>query len=131
MRETAIERGDIVSRDDIVRLVNGFYDRVRGDDVLGPIFDDVAHTDWDAHLPKMHDFWETVLFSTGSFRGNPLGVHLDLARRVLLGEREFGRWLDLFHDNVDALFRGPRAEEAKLRALRIATVMQMHISSVS
>ncbi len=130
MPETAIERGDIASRDDIVRLVNGFYDRVRADGILGPIFDDAAHTDWDAHLPKMYDFWETVLFSTGSFRGNPLGIHLDLARRVPLGEREFGRWLDLFCTNVDVLFRGPCAEEAKVRALRIATVMQMHISSV-
>lgn len=121
--------GDIASRDDIVRLVNGFYDRVRTDDVLGPIFDDVAHTDWDAHLPKMYDFWETVLFSTGSFRGDPLAIHLDLARRVPLGDREFGRWLELFDKNVDVLFHGKRAKDAKLRASRIATVMQLHIAS--
>jgi hemoglobin len=47
---------DIVSRADIEHLVNHFYNRVRADEILGPIFDDVAHTDWDAHLPKMYDF---------------------------------------------------------------------------
>jgi hemoglobin len=118
---------DILWRADIEHLVNYFYDRVRADEILGPIFDDVANTDWDAHLPKMYDFWETVLFGASGFRGNPLAVHLVLASRVPLGPREFGRWLDLFHDSVDIAFRGPCAEAAKLRASRIAAVMQHHL----
>jgi hemoglobin len=125
------DKTDIASRADIVRLVDGFYERVRGDELLGPIFNDVAHTDWARHLPKMYDFWEGVLFGVAGFRGNPLAVHRDLARRVPLGRREFGRWLDLFHESVDALFSGPCAEDAKARALRIAAVMQHHISSDS
>jgi len=123
------ETRDIVSRADIVSLVNAFYDSVRGDDILGPIFDVVAHVDWDRHLPKMYDFWEGVLFGQSAFRGNPLAVHLGLSRRVAMGPREFGRWLELFHANVDALFSGPVADEAKVRALRIATVMQYHIGT--
>ena len=121
---------DISSRDDIILLVNSFYASVRADSILGPIFDDVAHTDWDTHLPKMYDFWETVLFGTTTgFRGNPLAVHLDLASRVPLGAREFGRWIELFHRNVDMLFAGLMAEDAKARALRIAAVMQHHIAN--
>lgn len=120
---------DIASRADIERLVDGFYGRVRGDELLGPIFNDVAHTDWARHLPKMYDFWEGVLFGVAGFRGNPLAVHRELACRVPLGAREFGRWLDLFHESVDTLFRGPCAEGAKTRALRIAAVMQHHISN--
>jgi hemoglobin len=120
---------DISSRADIARLVDAFYRRVRADTLLGPIFDDVANVDWGLHLPKMYDFWETVLFSRSVFRGNPLAAHLALARMVPLGAREFGRWIDLFHDTVDASFRGPVADEAKLRASRIATVMQYHIGS--
>lgn len=118
---------DIASRDDIEQLVNAFYGRVRADTILGPIFDDVAHTDWDAHLPKMYDFWETVLFGTSAFQGNPLAVHLALAARTPLGAREFGRWLRLFHESVDTLFSGPRAGDAKVRASRIAAVMQHHL----
>jgi hemoglobin len=122
------DQRDIDSRADIERLVNDFYERVRGDELLRPIFDDVAQTDWARHLPKMYDFWEGVLFGVAGFRGNPLAVHRELACRVPLREREFGRWLDLFHESVDTLFCGPCAEDAKTRALRIAAVMQHHIS---
>ena len=118
---------DIASRTDIVQLVDAFYERVRADEVLGPIFDDVAHTDWNRHLPKMYDFWEAVLFSAPVFDGNPLAVHRELATRVPLGAREFERWLALFCLSVDALFCGPRAEDTKVRASRIAAVMRHHI----
>lgn len=120
-------RSDIAARSDIERLVNRFYERVRGDQLLGPIFDAVAQTDWTRHLPKMYAFWESVLFGVAGFRGNPLAVHRDLATRVPLGDREFGRWLELFHESVDTLFSGPQADEVKRRAAQIATVMQHHM----
>jgi hemoglobin len=122
---------DIISRTDIVRLVDAFYDAVRADALLGPIFDDVARTDWDVHLPRMYDFWETVLFGAGRFQGDPLGVHLTLARKAPLGAVEFRRWLELFHATADALFNGPVADHAKLRASRIAAVMQQHVATFS
>lgn len=121
---------DLASRADIECLVNDFYGRVRDDELLGPIFDDVAHTDWARHLPKMYAFWEGVLFGVAGFRGDPLAVHRELASRTALGEREFGRWLDLFHESVDSSFSGPCAASAKTRARRIAAVMQQHVSRV-
>jgi hemoglobin len=120
---------DIATRGDIEHLVNGFYERVRGDELLGPIFDDVARTDWAHHLPKMYTFWEGVLFGIAGFRGSPLAIHRQLASRVPLGGQEFGRWLDLFHETVDTLFSGAGAEGAKTTAQRIAAVMQHHIAS--
>lgn len=120
---------DIDSREDIERLVDTFYDRIRSDDILGPIFNDVARVDWAGHLPKMYAFWEAVLFGTAGFKGNPLAVHLQLAEITPLGAREFDRWLALFQANVDGLFSGPVAGEAKQRAERIAVVMQQHISA--
>ena len=124
-------RHDITTRADIERLVDTFYERVRGDEILAPIFDDVAHTDWARHLPKMYDFWETVLFGAPAYRGQPIGIHVELATRVALGQREFGRWLALFVDTVGAAFLGPQADEAKLRAARIANVMQHHIGNAT
>lgn len=120
-------KADITSRADIVRLVNAFYERVRTEPVLGPIFDDVAHSDWNRHLPRMYDFWEAVLFSAPVFEGNPLAIHRRLATRVPLGAREFERWLTLFHQTVDTLFRGPRADDTKMRSSRIAAVMRYRI----
>ena len=122
---------DITTRADIERLVDTFSERVRADEILAPIFDDVAHTDWERHLPKMYDFWETVLFGAPAYRGQPIGIHVELATRVALGQREFGRWLALFADTVDAAFLGPQADETKRRAHRIANVMQHHIGNAA
>jgi hemoglobin len=123
-------RHDIASRNDIVRLVDTFYAAVRRDAMLGPIFDDVAKTDWAAHLPKMYDFWQTVLFGMAiGFRGDPLAIHLDLASRVYLGPDEFQRWLGLFHRTIDDLFDGPVADDARQRATRIASVMLHHVGN--
>jgi len=124
-----IERFDLSSRSDVARLVNLFYDRVRADDLLGPIFDDVAHVDWVEHLPKMYDFWESVLFGRAVFKGQPLEVHRALARKAPITHREFDRWLALFSETVDQLFTGLVAEEAKMRAARIAFNMQHHIAA--
>lgn len=122
---------DITTRADIERLVDTFYGRVRADEILAPIFDDVAHTDWARHLPKMYAFWETVLFGAPAYRGQPIGIHVELATRVSIGPREFGRWLALFVASVDAAFLGPQADEAKRRAARIAHVMQHHIGNAA
>lgn len=121
--------GDIASRDDIITLVDGFYARVREDDVLGPIFNDIARVAWAAHLPKMYDFWESVLFGRGQFKGNPLAVHRALATRAPMTDAAFGRWVVLFHATVDEQFSGAMAAEAKDRAVRIAMTMQYHIAA--
>lgn len=122
-------RADLTLTTDVVRLVDAFYDRVRADPLLGPIFDDVARVDWSRHLPKMYAFWQSVLFGAPGFKGDPLTVHAELAQRVRLSEREFARWLALFDGSVDSLFAGPGAELAKQRAARIATVMQHRLAA--
>src|SRR3954468_12110529 len=119
---------DITDRRDVACLVNAFYDRVRDDDVLGPIFDDIAHVDWATHLPRMYDFWESVLFGTATFKGTPLVVHRALATQTPLTAETFGRWVALFQTTVDDLFTGPMADHAKNSAVRIAATMTHHIT---
>lgn len=120
---------DISSRADIVRLVDAFYARVGADDVLGPIFNDVAAVDWAIHLPKMYAFWDSVLFGTAGFKGNPLAVHRELAQLTPLTSVEFARWVGLFQATVDDLFAGPYADLAKLRATLIAATLERHVAS--
>jgi hemoglobin len=122
------ERFDITSRPDVMRLVNTFYGHVRGDELLGPIFDDVARVDWATHLPRMYDFWESLLFGTATFKGTPLVVHRALARRTPLTRRAFDRWVALFHTTVDDLFEGVVADNAKRSAARIAVIMLHNIA---
>jgi len=123
------ERLDITDGRDVARLVNIFYDRVRADDLLGPIFDGVANVDWPTHLPLMYDFWESVLFGTATFKGAPLEAHRALARRTPLTSDAFNRWIALFHETVDDLFAGTTANHAKQSASRIAMVLQHHVAA--
>jgi hemoglobin len=122
---------DIVDSRDVARLVNVFYDRVRDDDLLGPIFDDVAHVDWATHLPRMYDFWESVLFARATFKGMPLVVHRALARRTPLTTAAFERWVALFVSTVDDLFFGSMAEHANTSAARLAAMMQHNLGSTT
>jgi hemoglobin len=124
-------QSDLTPGAGVARLVDEFYTRVRADDGIGPIFNDVVKVNWATHLPKMYAFWDSVLFGVPGFKGNPLAVHLVLAEQTPLTSHEFDRWVSLFHATVDELFAGPMATEAKQRAVRIATMMQYHIAAAA
>jgi hemoglobin len=120
---------DIKNREDIMILVNSFYNHVKRDKLIGPIFNDAAKIDWNTHLPKMYDFWETVLLGTGSYSGNTLKKHLDLNNHFKLLGSHFDHWLILFKTTIDELFEGPTAQQAKNKADSIATVIKIKIAA--
>lgn len=111
---------DIATEADIKVLVDSFYDRVNRDEVLGPVFNDIAKVDWEHHLPTMYAFWSTMLFRTGSYKGRPWPKHAVLP----LQKEHFERWVRLFCETVGAHFEGPKANEAKSAALSIADTFQ-------
>ncbi|MFI5151849.1 MAG: group III truncated hemoglobin [Chitinophagales bacterium] len=118
---------DISSREDIIRLVDKFYDHVRSDEVIGFLFNEIARVDWQKHLPRMYDFWENIVFQSGSYNGNPMIVHAQLHQKYPLSRRHFDRWLNLFESTVDDLFEGEKARLIKMRAASIAVVMQHNV----
>ncbi len=75
----------------------------------------------------MYDFWETTLFHTAAYKGNPMQVHKALNEKLALQKEHFDVWLSLFKKTVDELFVGTIAELAKQRAQSIAMVMQLKI----
>ena len=103
---------------------------VRGDDLLGFIFNDVAKTDWAAHLPKMYAFWETMIFRNGGYLGNPLAAHARLVPLTAMGRPQFDRWLEVFTATVDELFAGEKAEHIKSSAADMANVIHAKINGV-
>ena len=107
---------DITDSGDIKNLVDSFYERVNRDELLGPIFNDVAKVNWPQHLPTMYRFWEAMLLGGNSYQGAPFPKHAVLP----VQQQHFERWLKLFAETVDALFEGPKSEEAKARAVCIA-----------
>ena len=114
---------DIQTEADVKLLVDTFYDKVNDDPLLSPIFNEFSHVDWPAHLPKMYDFWSSVLLHTSRFRGQPFLKHIPLP----IDQAHFQRWQALFFLTVDELFAGSVAEMAKLRAQNIALVFQSRL----
>lgn len=121
---------DLTCRADIIRLVDAFYERIRGDEKLGPIFNEVAHVNWEAHLPKMYDFWDTVLFRAGTFRGNPLAAHARLVSVADMSKASFDHWLELFTATVNDLFQGTNAAVIIRSAEDMANVIYSKINQV-
>lgn len=118
---------DIDKRSDIEILIKAFYEKVKADALLGPVFNDIAKVNWDKHLPVMFDFWENSLLYTGCYTGNPMKSHQHLHEIFPLTEELFQQWLFLFNSAVDELFEGEKALLAKQRAMSISTVIQMKI----
>ena len=111
-------RPDIQTEADIKLLVDTFYEKVNGDPLLSPVFNDVARVHWPDHLPRMYDFWSGLLLHTSRYRGRPFQKHIPLP----IDDAHFGRWQELFLRTVDELFAGPVAEDARLRAQNIAHI---------
>lgn len=118
---------DIESRDDIIQMVDLFYDQVKADEVIGFFFETVIAVDWNVHLPRMYDFWESVILHTGNYNGNPMQVHQNLNLKHRMEQRHFERWVYLFLKTVNELFEGPNAEVARQRAVSIATVIKLKL----
>lgn len=120
---------DLETTEDIRLLVDSFYARVREDDVIGFVFNDVAKVNWALHLPKMYAFWEAILFGNAGFKGNPMAVHIQLDQIEPLTEAHFDRWKQLWDYTVQTNFFGPTAEKAKKQADSIRQLMMLKINN--
>ncbi len=109
--------GDIEKREDIILLVDTFYEKVKKDQLLSPVFQQV---DWPSHMPIMYNFWSSMLLGDQTYQGKPFQKHIHL----VIDSSHFDRWLILFGQTVDELFEGERAGEVKDRARSIAGVFQ-------
>ena len=114
---------DINSRADIERFIVSFYDTVKEDPTIGYIFTDIAHMNWETHIPVIVDFWETILLDNPVYKKNAMEVHYDLNKKIPLQKEHFNSWLTLFNAAVDEFFEGKTASLAKTRAKSIADLM--------
>jgi hemoglobin len=122
---------DISNRKDVELLVNEFYKKVRRNEPLAYIFDDVIKIDWDHHIPILCDFWETILLDADVYNRNAMAVHFDINQKIQLKPQHFTTWLSLFDETVNELFIGEIAELAKKRAHSIAQLMQLKMEQLN
>lgn len=108
----------------IHRLVHAFYDRVRDDAVLGPIFA-ARITDWEPHLAKMCAFWSSVMLMTGRYHGRPMPAHAPLP----VGGKHFDHWLALFETTARDVCPPAAAERFIEKSRLIAQSLEMGIAT--
>jgi hemoglobin len=108
----------------IERLVRRFYDKVRRDPELGPIFE-ARIDDWEPHLQRMFAFWSSLALMSGRYHGEPMAKHLPLP----VDAAQFDRWLSLFEETARELCDGPAADHFIVRARRVAESLELAIAT--
>lgn len=124
-------RKDIENRDDLLLLMQSFYNKLLADPSINYLFTDIARVDLDQHFPVLVDFWDSVLFQSGVYQKNAIHPHIALHQRSALSKEHFETWLRYFKGTVDELFSGDNAFIIKERAVSIATVMQIKLKQLS
>jgi hemoglobin len=106
------------------RLIEHFYARVRTDDLIGPLFNEVVN-DWTEHLDKLQSFWSSVMLTSGRYKGGPLPAHIKHGDRI--SGASFDRWLALWRQTTEELFEPAAAASLQEKADRIAESLQLGI----
>jgi hemoglobin len=113
-----------ITEEDIARLVSVFYERVRQDALLGPVFSG-AIEDWPHHLEKLKAFWSSVMLTSGRYKGQPMLAHV--RHNQAMTPENFACWLQLWSETTSELLSPAAAAACQQRARRIAESLQLGI----
>lgn len=113
---------DLDSRAEVAEMVRRFYADVAMDDLLGPLFNDVAQVDWSEHLPKLTAFWSRALLGQIGYVGNPFQAHAAVHAQEPFTPAHFERWLSLFEETLELGWVGPNVDRALALAHNVARV---------
>jgi hemoglobin len=114
-----------LTQDDLHRLVQSFYTKVRQDPLLSPIFNDVAQVDWEHHLPLLTQFWSNVMLGSSEYKGGAFAKHVMLGQKTTITEQHFTRWLSLFEAEAKSVLHEPYASTIIERAHLVARSLKM------
>lgn len=117
---TAVPQQDL-DEGSIEPLLVQFYDTVARDVMLAPYF---VSIDMSEHIPRIADFWSTVIFHSNRYSGNAFRPHLAMPG---LTAAHFARWVETLESTVDARVVGRNAETMKALGHRIAYSMQLRL----
>lgn len=114
--------GTVITETQIATLIPRFYDRVRADALIGPVFAG-AIADWPLHLEKLMAFWSSVMLTSGRYKGNPMSAHMKHLARIT--PPMFDRWLALWADVTTESLPIDTAATLQAKAERIAQSLKL------
>lgn len=119
-------KNDITNREDLHLIVSEFYIKLLSNNDIKHFFDKFINKDTlEEHLNTLVDFWDNILFYSGTYNKNAMQPHVHLHKKKPFSKKHFEIWLDLFNQSVDENFSGTNTHTIKTRALSIATIMQI------
>ena len=119
--------GDLATPTEVHHLVTRFYREIAFDELLEPIFAEVAEVDWAEHIPKLIDYWCWILFGTGVPTRSVTKVHRHLHGQRPIEPGHCDRWFSLWALTVDAGWSGPHADHAKDHAEALMAGLAKHV----
>lgn len=122
---------DIRTEEDVKYFIDTFYKKVKADAIIGYIFNEVAELNWEEHMPKIYKFWNSILLGKPGFQGDVMGVHIRLNKKEKLTSEHFDRWIALFTETVNELYKGNIASEAINRANTIRRTMEYTLANAN
>jgi len=108
-------------------LVTIFYREIVFDELLEPVFSDVAEVDWAEHIPNLIDYWCWILFGTHPYPGAVTRTHRHLHGLRPIEPAHCDRWFALWVQCIDERWAGPYADHAKRHARTLMAGMAKRI----
>lgn len=118
---------DISSVADVHDLVVEFYREVVFDELLEPVFGEIAEVDWAEHIPKLVDYWSRILLGTPGSAGPVMQVHRHLHSLAPITPELCDRWFTLWSECVAQRWTGPVADRATSHAAALMSGMAKHL----
>ena len=122
---------ELDQRSQIHNAVVSFYRELVMDDLLGPVFEEIAEVDWRTHIPLLIDYWCRVLLGHQNYQGIILGAHRRVHELEPLTADLFDRWYGLWAATIDQGWAGPSAEKAKAHAAKIAGSLARQLPQIA
>lgn len=121
------DRPDLSTPAAIHDLVTRFYREIVFDDLLAPMFNEVAEVDWAIHIPNLIDYWCWIILGPPRYRGAVTATHRHLHASAPITRAHCDRWNTLWCTTIDASWTGPDAQKAKTHAATLMAGMAKHI----
>ncbi len=119
-------KNDVTNREDLYLIVGEFYEKLLVNKELKHFFEKFQDKDTlEKHLKVLVDFWDNILFYSGTYQKNAMQPHINLHQKKPFSKIHFETWLQLFNQSIDDNFEGEQASLLKNRALSVATVMRI------
>lgn len=106
-----------ITEENLQKLVETFYGKVRQDPLIGPVFNG-AIEDWPEHLENLQAFWSSVMLTTSRYKGQPMPAHVRHADAI--SPASFERWLAIWRETTEELLDPESAAAMQDKAARIA-----------